>query len=203
MKAKMSGNGALKAKSEINEEVTDAEAESTDSEEISTDDLFHLLQNERRRRVVKYLSEHDEGEGVDMRDVVEWVAAKEHDTTVQQLRSKERQRVYIALYQSHLPKLDDAGVIEYDQRKGWIERTEFTPLVEQYVDGAERPAEVGDEEESGGRSVRTDSVATGVGALLLVAGYSGFVPAVSGFIVSVGLFALIAVMAVSRVLPDR
>jgi len=55
------------------------------------------------------------GDLVKMCDVAEHVAAKEHETTVKQLLSDERQRVYIPLYQSHLPKLDEAGIIDYDK----------------------------------------------------------------------------------------
>ncbi|MCL7416893.1 MAG: hypothetical protein M8354_03515 [Halalkalicoccus sp.] len=34
---------------------------------------------------------------------------------------KDRKRAYVSLYQTHLPKLDDAGVIEYNQPRGTIE----------------------------------------------------------------------------------
>ena len=195
MTTQASSNGALTNKAEINQAEQAAPSEAgEDAGSLSTDEIFHLLQNQRRRRVLQYLHDHDDGQGVDMRDVVEWVAAIEHDTTVQALRSEERQRVYIALYQSHLPKLADAGVIEYDQRKGWIETTDMTPQFEQYVVEDEDT----ESESESSPTVRTDSAATGIGALLLVAGYSGFAPVISDFVVSIGLFALMTVMAVSR-----
>jgi hypothetical protein len=50
-----------------------------------------------------------------MRDMAKWIAAREHNTSVSQLRSTERQPIYIALYQCHLPRLDDYGIIEYNQ----------------------------------------------------------------------------------------
>jgi len=34
--------------------------------------------------------------------------------------SDERKRVYVALYQNHLPQLDDVGLIEYDQSRGRV-----------------------------------------------------------------------------------
>ena len=101
-------------------------------ESLNKDDLFHLLQNERRRRVLEYLSEIDGA--VEMRDIAEQIAAWEHETTVQQLSSQERQRVYIALYQTHLPKLAESGVITYNQSRGIIERTPLTDQVIQYLD---------------------------------------------------------------------
>ncbi|MFB6121603.1 MAG: hypothetical protein ABEJ68_10855 [Halobacteriaceae archaeon] len=96
------------------------------------DDLFHLLQNYRRRAVVRYLRGR-EGP-VEMRDVAEQVAAWEHDTTLEALTSTQRQRVYIALYQSHLETLEDAGVIEYNKPRGIVDPTPLLDHVATYVD---------------------------------------------------------------------
>jgi hypothetical protein len=105
---------------------------SADAAAIPEDDLFHLLQNERRRNVLRYLRGRDEP--VRMRDVAEQVAAWEHDTTVEQLSSDQRQRVYISLYQSHLDTLDDAGVIDYNQSRGIITPTPLIHDVVRYLD---------------------------------------------------------------------
>ncbi|ADJ15164.1 DUF7344 domain-containing protein [Halalkalicoccus jeotgali] len=101
---------------------------------ISKDDLFHLLQNARRRAVLRYFAAHPGKEEFNMRAVAEAIAAWENETTVEQLSSDQRQRVYIALYQSHLPKLDDYGVIEYNQPRGLIVPTALTALFEPYLD---------------------------------------------------------------------
>ncbi|MEM4779983.1 MAG: hypothetical protein QXG03_00225 [Halalkalicoccus sp.] len=69
-----------------------------------------------------------------MRDIAEQVAAWEHDTTVQQLTSDQRQRVYIALYQSHLPKLADFDLITYNRSRGIVERTALADQVTRYLD---------------------------------------------------------------------
>jgi len=193
--AETTSNGPLEDKLRINlSSSDDASEEAADVPELSEDDVFHLLQNERRRRVLAYLREHDDGEGVDMRDVVDAIAAEEHDTTVQALRSKERQRVYIALYQSHLPKLDDAGVIEYDQRRGWVSRTAATENVERYLETDTASSDADTDEDA----VPSETAATGVAAVLLVAGYSGYVPVLTDAIVSIGLFALLCVMVARR-----
>lgn len=106
---------------------------------LSMDDTFHILQNERRRRVLQYLSD-TEGP-VDMRDIAEQVAAWEHDTTVQQLTSDQRQRVYIALYQSHLPKLADFDLITYNRSRGVVERTPLADQVAHYLDETDGQSE--------------------------------------------------------------
>jgi len=106
--------------------------------DIERDDLFHLLQSGRRRAVLSYLLTHDEETYV-MRDIAEAIAAWENETTVEALSSTQRQRVYIALYQSHLPKLDEYGVIEYEQSRGTVVPTElasqFGPYIEDEFEG--------------------------------------------------------------------
>ncbi|MDQ2072851.1 hypothetical protein RBH20_09920 [Haloarcula sp. H-GB4] len=121
---------------EAEESATD-ESSSTDSQsddELTRDDLFHVLQCRRRRLVLKYLHEHPGDDPADMSDIAEHIAALEHDTTVDSLRSKQRQRVYIALYQSHLPKMDDAGVIDYNQDRGLVEATALANSFNKYLD---------------------------------------------------------------------
>lgn len=114
---------------------------------LDLDATFHLLQNERRRLVLRYLLEHarwwdtdgtgdDQGranERIEMRELAEQVAAWEHDTTVANLSSDERQRVYIGLYQSHLPTLAEHDVIDYEQSRGWVEPTPLCAELEPYL----------------------------------------------------------------------
>jgi hypothetical protein len=110
----------------------ETEGSTPEKEAFSKDEIFHVLQNKRRRDVLRYLERVD-GQ-VEMRDIAEQVAAWEHDTTVEALTSKERQRVYIALYQAHLPKLDEKGIIEYNQSRGYVERTERADQLLPYLD---------------------------------------------------------------------
>lgn len=121
----------------------DEAVESDAPSELDSDDLFHLLKSERRRRAIKYLLDADD-EPVRMRTLAEAVAAEEYDTTVEALRSDERQRVYITLYQSHLPQLDDAGVIDYNQSRGRITTNPLIHEFEEYL---------GDSEDEDGGSV--------------------------------------------------
>lgn len=107
---------------------------STESLTIAKDDLFHLLQNSRRRAVLRYFIVHSEREEFNMRTIAEEIAAWENDISVDQLHSDQRQRVYIALYQSHLPKLDEYGVIEYNQSRGIVKPTSLTALFEPYLE---------------------------------------------------------------------
>jgi DNA-binding transcriptional ArsR family regulator len=116
----------------------------TTEPELSKDKIFHLLQTPRRRHVLRYLKRH-EGTG-EMRDIAEQVAAWENETSVQALTSDERQRVYIPLYQSHLPKLDEEGIIEYNQSRGTVKRTKLADQLDRYLTVEE--TETDDEAES-------------------------------------------------------
>lgn len=127
-------------RSSSDEEVGDP---APDEKKLSKDETFHILQNERRRRVLEYLA--DSEDPVNMRDIAEQVAAWEHDTTVAQLSSDQRQRVYIALYQSHLPKLDDIGLINYNRSRGIVERTELADQVDRYLDVDDEDDDAGQE----------------------------------------------------------
>ncbi|SEO87146.1 hypothetical protein SAMN04487948_10678 [Halogranum amylolyticum] len=100
---------------------------------LERDELFHLLQNGRRRGVLRYIHDNADESVFEMRDIAEQVAAWENGKSVAQLTSDERQRVYIALYQGHLPKLDEAGIVEYDQSRGRVEPTPLAGRVERYL----------------------------------------------------------------------
>lgn len=91
----------------------------SEMDELSRDDLFSLLRNERRREVIHYLSDHDGA--VDLRDLSEYIAALENDCKQGEVTYKQRKRVQTALYQMHLPKLADREIVEYDRRAGRVE----------------------------------------------------------------------------------
>ena len=63
--------------------------------ELTLDDVFHILKNKRRRNVLVYLKEISSH--TELKTLTEQVAAWEYDTTVEQLESDQRKRVYIAL----------------------------------------------------------------------------------------------------------
>ena len=128
---------------------TDSDGAADEPSELTKDDLFHVLQNERRRRVLQYMLAHGK-ERYSMSDIAEQVSAWEHDTTVRKLSSDERQRVYIALYQSHLPKLDEVGFIDYNQKRGIVEET---PLINQTAPHLDRVDETVEDDGNDGDDV--------------------------------------------------
>jgi len=122
------------------EDPDDAEEAGTDdpgdAEEttLDRDDVFHILQVQRRRWVLKYLEEYEGEDPAAMSDIAEHIAARENDTTVDAISAAERKRVYTALYQSHLPKLDDAGIVDYNQNRGIVELSTAAEQIDPYLE---------------------------------------------------------------------
>jgi hypothetical protein len=101
------------------------------ADRVARDDAYHLLQNQRRRRVLRFLSERDWMVNVGV--IAEHVAAIENDVPVDELDAQQRKRVYISLYQSHLPKLDEHDVVDYDQSRGTVEPRRLLWALEPYL----------------------------------------------------------------------
>ena len=92
--------------------------------------MFDLLSSHRRRYAIHHCKR--EGEAVSLSDLAEQVAAWEQDKAVEQLTSAERKRVYTSLQQTHLPTLDDAGMVEFEN--GTIELTDRADELDVYLD---------------------------------------------------------------------
>lgn len=89
---------------------------------LSHDVVFDILSSERRRRVLQYLL--DVTDRTTLRDLSRALAAWENDVSAQEVTSQQRKRVYTALKQFHLPKMDRADVIDYDDDRGTVELTD-------------------------------------------------------------------------------
>lgn len=99
---------------------------------ISEETVFHVLRNRRRRYALHYLKQR--GETVSVGQLAEQVAAWENDTPVEAVSSTERKRVYISLLQSHLPTLDEAGMVDFDDSTSTVGLTEAARNVDIYVE---------------------------------------------------------------------
>lgn len=71
---------------------------------------------------------------MDLRTLVDTIASWEYDTPPEELPWKKRKRIYTALRQSHLPKLDEAGVIEYDRNRGEVSLTDDGRTMRMYLE---------------------------------------------------------------------
>lgn len=103
----------------------------SDRVELSGDVVFDILRNERRREVLEFLRD---ARTTTLSELAEHVAARENDKPVRELTSSERKRVYVSLYQSHLGKMAEAGVIDYDRSRGSVELREEASQCFVYLD---------------------------------------------------------------------
>jgi hypothetical protein len=90
----------------------------TSEQSLSQDDVFELLSSPRRRYVLYHLREADEP--VELTTLAEQVAAWENETSVEEITEQERKRVYGSLYQTHIQRLDESGVVSYDKDSGMV-----------------------------------------------------------------------------------
>lgn len=101
------------------------------SPSLSDDGMFKVLSNQRRRQVLNYLRDGDGSATVG--ELAEYIAAEENNTTIQQLSSQERKRVYVSLYQNHLPVMDAANVINYEENRKRVHLLETVTKIEPYL----------------------------------------------------------------------
>lgn len=101
-------------------------------DELPLDLVFTVLKNQRRRRVLEFL--RDEEGPVSLSDLSEYIAATENDKTVAELNSRERKRVYVGLYQCHLPMMDDAGIVAFNKDRGFVELEDVAATFESYLE---------------------------------------------------------------------
>jgi len=106
---------------------TDAAA----SDEMSPDLVFEILSNTRRRMVLYYLRE--ESGWVTVQELAGEIAAMENDIGVDELTRQQRKRVYVSLYQTHLPKLEETGIIEYDDDREEVRLTDRAIEIDSYL----------------------------------------------------------------------
>ncbi|XVH33570.1 DUF7344 domain-containing protein (plasmid) [Haloferacaceae archaeon DSL9] len=90
----------------------------SDYSSLSRDTVFDLLSNSRRRFVLHYLRRADGP--VSLGELAAEIASVENDIPVDELTSQQRKRTYVSLYQTHIPKLQDAGAVTYDPETGMV-----------------------------------------------------------------------------------
>lgn len=85
-----------------------------ESDAVTVQEAHALLSNNRRRYALHYLLQHREDQPVSMRELTRQVAAWENDIDPAEVEAAERRRVHISMHQRHLPKLERAGIVDYE-----------------------------------------------------------------------------------------
>jgi uncharacterized membrane protein (DUF485 family) len=100
---------------------------------LDEDALFEVLSNRRRRFALHYLRQTDD-EAVELGDISTQVAAWETGTDPANLGYRDRKAVHTSLYQYHVPKLAEAGIVDYDSQRGVVRPTGENEAFEVYLE---------------------------------------------------------------------
>jgi hypothetical protein len=107
------------------------QSNTVDERTVERELVYDALSNTRRRHVIHCILR--EGEAVELADLSRTIAAWENGVDTEAVTAKQRKRVYTALRQVHLPKLDEAGIVSFDPDRGTVEATAATSNVEAYL----------------------------------------------------------------------
>lgn len=80
--------------------------------------VFAILSSRRRRMILRLL--HGEDDVGDIGALAQHIAAHEADISPRDVSSEQRKRVWVSLYQTHLPKLEAGGFIDWTQSSGAV-----------------------------------------------------------------------------------
>lgn len=109
-----------------------------DDPELPLDQVFEILKNSRRRQTLHYLFEN--GGTASLSDLAEHIAAIENDIEVRAITSSQRKRVYVGLYQCHLPKMDGMDIIDFEKNRGTVEIGPNAERLKPYIEQSEELA---------------------------------------------------------------
>ena len=103
-----------------------------DEQTFSTEVIFETLSSRRRRFTLHYLTQV--GTSVTIRELSEQIAAWENGVECHMVTPKQRKRVYTALHQTHLPKMNRLGIIVYDANRKTITLSKYIQDFDIYLD---------------------------------------------------------------------
>jgi hypothetical protein len=94
---------------------------------IPFDTILDLCRVQQRRIVLSVLA--DEHRPLTVRDLTHVITTHNHDAPLTEVPEKAVTQIQVSLHHIHLPKLEAAGVIEYDPKNQLVELTnEFDQL---------------------------------------------------------------------------
>ncbi|MWG36714.1 DUF7344 domain-containing protein [Halomarina oriensis] len=93
-------------------------------------EIYDVLRNDRRRLALERLREAD-GKRLSVGELSEQVAAAETGETPPP--RQKRQSAYVSLHQTHLPKLDELGIVDYDAEEKVVRLEDRIRDIEAYM----------------------------------------------------------------------
>ena len=93
--------------------------------------VFGALIHPRRRYVLYYLRDCDQAQ---TDDLAIQITAWEREVDIEDAPTEASERVHAELVQSHLPKLEDYGFVEYDRRSSAVRYTYPPTLLDDVIE---------------------------------------------------------------------
>ncbi|MDW5549312.1 hypothetical protein [Methanosarcina sp.] len=84
--------------------------------QLSKSDIFGILQNDRRRCVLEILRKQGNQSIRSLSDEIARLESGEDDP-----KSTIRKSIYVSLLQTHIPKMESLGVVNYDRENDFVE----------------------------------------------------------------------------------
>lgn len=103
-------------------------AGTTAATDLEPVEIHEVLSNERRQLILEFLGQADGP--LSARDLSEKIAAAETDESPPP--TNIRQSAYVSLHQTHLPKLDELGIVNYDQSAKTVELNDRAHRINEY-----------------------------------------------------------------------
>jgi hypothetical protein len=100
------------------------------TEEIDESEIYDLLRNDRRRQVLQHLRRSLGS--MSLRNLARRIASEETGESPPPKNIKRS--VYNSLHQTHLPKLDREGVVEYDRNRKVVSLGDGARNINRYLD---------------------------------------------------------------------
>lgn len=94
-----------------------------DTPDQSLPTVFAALSRPRRQTILEYVLEHGE---LTVADLADLVAEHENGRPLPEIHEDDVLEIYTRLWHVDIPKLQDAGLIAYDQERDLVSRTETT-----------------------------------------------------------------------------
>lgn len=90
-----------------------------DSQKVSHTELMDSLNDRQRRRVLRLLA--DESQAVPVRELAERLLTVDESTSVEDVAEATIEGVHVRLRHVHLPRLEDARLVDWDRDGGFVE----------------------------------------------------------------------------------
>ncbi|MFC6765735.1 DUF7344 domain-containing protein [Natrinema soli] len=98
--------------------------------QASINSVFEGFAHHRRRYALRELRRH--ANPMELADLADELAVRENETPLTDVPADEVKRIYMSLYHTHIPKLEAADLVRYNQEQDSVALAEQAEYIEQH-----------------------------------------------------------------------